>query len=144
MFFSRLTLNPVWRSFNDMQHEVNRIFDRWGHHPFGLGEYPALNLRESDDALHLEAELPGFELADLEIFVTGHNELTIKGERKAPAVEKSVTHLQERPFGKFERTISLPFHVDEKAVEAHFEHGVLNIRLPKHESAKPRKIAIKS
>ena len=144
MFLSRLTLNPVWRSFDDMQHEVNRIFDRWGHHPFGIGEYPPVNLQETDDSLLLEAELPGFELADLEIFVTGHHELTIKGQRKAPSVEKSVTHLQERPFGKFERTITLPFHVDEQGVEAHFEHGVLNIRLPKHETAKPRKIAIKS
>jgi HSP20 family protein len=143
MFFSRLTMNPVWRSLHDMQHEVNRVFDRLGHHPFGLGEFPALNLWEADDALHIEAELPGLVLSDLEIFVTGHNQLTIKGERKPPVVEKGVTHRQERGYGKFERTLSLPFPVNEEAIEARFEHGVLTIRLPKHESAKPRKIEIR-
>lgn len=144
MFFSRLTMNPVWRSLNDMQHEVNRMFDRWGHHPFGLGEFPAFNVWEEHDALHVETELPGLELADLEIFVTGRDQLTIKGERKAPTVEKGVTYRQERPFGKFERTLALPYAVDENAVEARFENGVLKIRLPKHETAKPRKIAIKA
>lgn len=144
MFFSRLSMNPFWRSLNEVQHEVNRIFDRWGHHPFGLGEFPALNLREDDDALLLEAELPGLELNDLEIFVTGRNQLTIKGERKAPVVQGAVTHRQERAFGKFTRTLTLPFAVDEAGVEARFENGVLKVRLPKHEAAKPRKIAIKA
>jgi HSP20 family protein len=143
MFFSRLTMNPVWRSLHDMQHEVNRVFDRMGHHPFGIGEFPTMNLWEADDALFVEAELPGLELSDLEIFVTGRNQLTIKGERKAPALEKAVAHRQERGFGKFERSLSLPYPVNEEAVEARFEHGVLKIRLPKHESAKPRKIEIK-
>lgn len=143
MFFSRLTRNPVWRSLNDMQHEVNRVFDRWGHHPFGIGEFPAVNLREEADALHLEAELPGLELNDLEIFITERNQLTIKGERKTPQVEKGVTHRQERAFGRFERTLTLPYAVDEATVDARFEDGVLKVRLPKHETAKPRKISIK-
>ena len=144
MFFTRWTMNPVWRSLNEMQHEVNRVFDRWGHHPFGIGEFPAINLWEADDALHLEAELPGLELNDLEIFVTGRIQLTIKGERKAPATPKAIQHRQERGFGKFTRTLTLPFAVDENAVEARFENGVLNVRLPKHEAAKPRRIEIKA
>lgn len=144
MFFSRWTMNPVWRSLDEVQHEVNRIFDRWGHHPFGIGEFPAMNLWEEADALHLEAELPGLELQDLEIFVTNHNQLTLKGERKSPVVDKGVAHRQERGFGKFTRTVTLPFAVDENAVEARFENGVLKIRLPKHETAKPRRIAIKA
>jgi HSP20 family protein len=144
MFFSRWALNPVWRSLNEMQHEVNRVFDRWGRHPFGIGEFPTANLWEDADTLYLEAELPGLELQDLEIFVTNHNQLTLKGERKAPVVEKSVQHRQERGFGKFTRTLTLPFAVDENAVEARFENGVLKLRLPKHETAKPRKIAIKA
>jgi len=143
MFFSRVTMNPVWRSLHDMQHEVNRVFDRWGNHPFGIGEFPAVNLWEEGDTLNLEAELPGLELSDLEIFITERNQLTIKGERKAPQVDKGVTHRQERSFGRFERTLTLPNAVDESAVEARFEDGVLKIRLPKHETAKPRKISIK-
>lgn len=144
MFFSRFTMNPVWHSLDEMQHEVNRIFDRWGHHPFGIGEFPAVNLWEEDDALHLEAELPGLEMTDLEVLVTGHNEFTLKGERKAPSDGKGTVHRQERGFGRFERTVTLPFPVDENAVDARFENGVLRVRLPKHETAKPRKIAIKS
>ena len=144
MFFSRWTMNPVWRSLGEMQHEMNRVFDRWGNNPFGPAEFPAVNLWEEDQALYLEAELPGLELGDLEIFVTGHNQLTIKGERKLPTVHKGVQHRQERGFGKFTRSMTLPFAVDEDKVDAHFENGVLKIRLPKHEEAMPRKIAIKS
>src|SRR4051812_27481744 len=144
MFLSRLTMNPVWHSLNEMQHEMNRVFDRWGNHAFGLVESPAINLWEEADALCLEAELPGLELQDLEIFVTGQTQFTLKGERKQPTVAKGVQHRQERGFGKFTRTVTLPFPVDENNVEAHFENGVLKVRLPKHESAKPRKIAIKS
>jgi len=143
MFFTRWTMNPVWRTLDEMQHEVNRVFDRWGQHPFGIGEFPAINLWEDTDALRLEVELPGMELKDLEIFVTGNNQFTIKGERKPPTVEKGVQHRQERGFGKFTRTLTLPFPVDENAVEARFENGVLKVRMPKHEAAKPRKIAIK-
>lgn len=143
MLFSRSSANPVWRSLGDIQHEVNRLFDRWGHHPFGVGEFPALKLREDENALYLEAELPGLELSDLEIFVTGNTQLTLKGERKPPVVEKSVAHRQERGFGKFTRTLTLPFAVDDSGVDARFENGVLMIRLPKHEAAKPRRIIVK-
>jgi len=144
MFFSRLATSPVWRSLNEMQHEVNHIFDRWGNQAFGQVEYPAVNVWEENEALHVEAELPGLALEDLEIFVTGHNQFTLKGERKAPAVAKGVQHRQERGIGKFTRTLTLPFAVDENKVEARFENGVLKVRLPKHESAMPRKIEIKS
>jgi len=144
MFFTRWSMNPVWRSLDEMQHEVNRVFDRWGQHPFGIGEFPALNLWEDNDALVLEAELPGLELQDLEIFVTGHNQLTLKGERKPPTVEKATAHRQERAFGKFTRTVTLLFAVDEDHIEARFENGILHVRLPKHEAAKPRKITVKA
>ena len=143
MFFSRWSANPMLRSFNEMQHEVNRLFDRWGHHPLGFGEFPAVNMWEQDDALFLEAELPGLALGDLEIFVTGHNQFTLKGERKPPTVANGVQHRQERSFGKFTRTVTLPFAVNEDAIDARFENGVLKVRLPKHEAAKPRKIEIK-
>src|SRR5262249_10499965 len=135
---------PVLRSLNEMQHEVNRLFDRFGRHPLGLGEFPTINLWEEDDALFLEAELPGLELQDLELFVTGQNQFTLKGERKVPDVGKAVHQRQERGFGRFTRTLTLPFAVNDEAIEARFENGVLKVRLPKHEAAKPRKIEIKA
>jgi HSP20 family protein len=144
MFLSRFSTSPVFRSLNEMQHEMNRVFDRWGNQAFSLTETPPINLWEENDALHLEAELPGLALEDLEIYVTGHNQLTLKGERKPPQVEKGTQHRRERTFGKFTRTFTLPFAVDENKVEAHFDNGVLKVHLPKHEAAMPRRIAIKS
>jgi HSP20 family protein len=58
--------------------------------------------------------------------------------------EKGVWHRQERGFGRFSRTVTLPFAVDASKVDAHFENGVLRVQLAKHESAKPRMIAVKA
>lgn len=138
----------MWTQMNQLQHEVNRLFDRWGTN--GNREYtrsaayPALNAWEDVDGLHLEAELPGVDLKDLEIYVTGGNQLTIKGHRRQPTPDKGTWHRQERAFGTFVRTLSLPFAVNSEKVEARLENGVLLIDLAKHESAKPRKIAVKA
>jgi len=138
--------NPVWNQLQQFQSEINQLFDRWG--PVtGLpaeATFPPINLSEEGDELFVEAELPGLKLEDLEIFVTGNNQLTIKGERKFSVPEKVVCHRQERGFGTFVRTLSLPFPVDPNKVEARFENGVLGIKLAKHESALPRKIPVKA
>src|SRR5262249_4877843 len=63
-----------------------------------------------------------------------------KGERKQPVPEKGVWHRQERNYGSFARTFTLPYPVDADKVDARLENGVLLIRLAKHESARPRKI----
>lgn len=145
MFWTRF--NPfggsVWNQFQELQSEMNRLFDRLG----ARGQpwsYPAVNVWEEDDNLFVEAELPGMDLKDLEIFVTGHNQLTIKGERRSVAPEKAAAHRQERPSGSFVRTLTLPFPVDDAKVEARLENGVLHITLPKHEAARPRKITVKA
>jgi HSP20 family protein len=130
----------VWNRLHQFQEEMNRVFDRWGD---ARTAFPALNVWEQDDALLVEAELPGLSLDDVEIFVTGHNQLTIKGERKAAAPEKAVQHRVERGYGQFVRTLTLPFPVDEDKVDARLENGILTVQLPKHEAAKPRKIAVK-
>jgi HSP20 family protein len=143
------TFDPVWNQLQSFQHEMNRLFDRWGgdggRSLFGAQAYPAMNVWEEGDTVHLEAELPGQDLKDLEIYVTGGNQLTVKGERKQPAAEKKgVWHRQERGFGQFSRTLTLPFAVDADKVEARLENGVLSLRLVKHESARPRKIEVKA
>ncbi len=143
---TRQLFHPVWGQLQQIQGEMNRLFDRWGDNGSRLAgstTFPAVNVWEDGDALHIEAELPGQKLEDLEIYVTGNNQLTLKGERKATTPEKGVRHRQERGFGKFVRTITLPFAVDANNVDARFEHGVLNIKLAKHESAKARKIVVK-
>jgi HSP20 family protein len=142
------TLDPVWNQLQTLQNEMNRLFDRWGgdagHSLFGLRAYPAMNVWEEGDAVRVEAELPGVDFKDLEIYVTGGNQLTVKGERKQSATEKGVWHRQERSFGQFTRTLTLPFPVNADKVEARLENGVLRITLAKHASAKPRKIEVKA
>jgi HSP20 family protein len=137
----------VWNQLGELQGEMNRLFEQWGDRGrqfLGVATFPPLNVWEDHDALFLECELPGMEMNDLEIFVTGHNQLTLKGERKPPTFDKAVQHRQERGYGTFVRSVALPSPVDENQIEARFENGVLKLRMPKHETAKPRKIEIKA
>ena len=151
MFWSRLqpptSRRQVWNQLSDLQGEMNRLFDHWGDRGrnfLGIHAFPAVNVWEEEDAVCLEAELPGMELKDVEIYVTGHTQLTIKGERRPPEVAGAAQHRQERGFGQFVRTLTLPTAVDENNVDARLEHGVLRLRMAKHEGAKPRKITIRS
>jgi HSP20 family protein len=147
MVMTRFELAPsLWNQVHQFQNEMNRFFDRWSHSRSwsSLGAFPAVNVWEEDDKVLVEAELPGLDLKDLEIFVTGGRQLTIKGERKPFAPQKGVWHRQERSYGSFIRSLTLPIAVDAEKVEARFENGVLKVTLAKHESAKPRKIAVKA
>ncbi len=135
----------LWNPLQQFQSEMNRVFDRWaGDAARALGGYPPLNVWEDAEHVHLEAELPGVYFKDLEILVTGGNQLTLKGERKPVVPEGGVWHRQERGHGAFTRTLALPFAVDADKVEARLENGVLTVKLAKHESARPRKIAVKA
>lgn len=149
MFLTRW--NPVensWlRQMHSLHDEMNRLFNRWGEwsdYTADIGTFPGLNVWEEDDTFVVEAELPGVTMKDLEIYVNGQNQLAIKGERNVSGPQKAVQHRQERHFGKFTRTLTLPSAVDDNKVDARLENGVLRIRLPKHEGSKPRKIQIKS
>ena len=147
MVMSRFELGPsLWNQVQQFQNEMNRVFDRWshGHSWSSLGAFPAVNVWEEGDQVFVEAELPGLDLKDLEIFVTGGRQLTIKGERKPIVPEQGVWHRQERSYGSFIRSLTLPMAVDAEKVDARFENGVLKVTLAKHESAKPRKIAVKA
>jgi HSP20 family protein len=139
---------PLWNQMATLQQELNRLFNRWGgdgHREVGLtATFPAVNVWEDAEALYVEAELPGVNKDKLEVYVTGGNQFTIKGERKPPVSEKGVWHRQERDTGSFIRVISLPVNVDQDKVDARFENGVLLVKLAKHEAAKPRKIVVKS
>jgi HSP20 family protein len=99
---------------------------------------------EDENNLYVESELPGFELDDLEIYVTGENQLSLKGERKRPELEGGTWHRQERGYGGFTRVMDLPSAVDSDKVSAEFNFGVLTIKLPKVEAAKPRRITVQA
>lgn len=132
----------IWAEFNRVSDEVNRLFGP-GRGPTPGGG-PALNLWADEQNLYAEADLPDLDPAKLDVTVTEGNTLTIQGERPAPEVKDAVWVRQERPYGRFSRTVTLPVLVDPDKVEATYEDGVLKLTLPKSEAAKPRKIVVKA
>jgi HSP20 family protein len=133
-----------WGEVRRLRDEMNRMFSTFGQQWPGLGfGYPPLNVWQDADNLYAEAELPGIDMSDLEIYVTGGDQLSIKGERK-PVNKDGVWLRRERAFDKFSRVLTLPVEVDADKVHARLSNGVLTLTLPKSEAAKPKKIAVKA
>jgi HSP20 family protein len=97
-----------------------------------------VNIREEDDAFILSALVPGLKAEDLNIQVLD-DVLRIEGDYK---MDEAGYLLNELPSGSFTRTLRLPTVIDAEHVEARITDGVLNLHLPKSESAKPKKIKI--
>ncbi len=107
------------------------------------GWLPPVDIRETDEALTLHAEIPGLTKDDVNITLE-NNVLTISGERKFEKdAKKDNYHRIERAYGAFSRSFSLPANVRTDQVRASFQDGVLTVSLPKAEEAKPRRIEIK-
>ena len=103
-----------------------------------------LNVWQDDNAVYVEADLPGVDRATLEVTVTGGEALSIKAARPAPAKVEGVTwHRQERVAGTFARLITLPLPVDAEKVEASYNNGVLKVTLPKIPAVRPRTVPVK-
>jgi len=104
---------------------------------------PAFEVKETNEAFVLKADLPGVAEADLDIAVH-NNVLTISGSRAAEERKEGESYaVYERQFGSFSRAFSLPDMADGDRVEAKLEHGVLTLTIAKKAEAKPRKIALK-
>ena len=136
------------REFSTLQNEMNRLFNTVFDSPAPAGNgglrrwMPAMDLVESGDHFVLRADLPGLSEEDVTIEVEDRV-LTISGERKAEhESDKEGYHRIERAFGAFSRSLTLPEGVDADAVQATFDRGVLEVRIPKPEERKPRKVAI--
>jgi len=107
------------------------------------GEALALDMYETGNEVVVEATVPGVKPEEIDVQVTG-NTLTIKGERKEEKKEERASYIyQERSFGSFCRSVTLPTEVDVDKANAEFEHGVLTLTLPKSEAVKPKSIKIK-
>lgn len=146
---NRVRRNPFGVLFNEVnavQEEFARLFGRVS--PFATAEQgatgPLLNLWEDEQALYVDADIPGIDPTKLDVTVTEGNQLTIQGERAVPELKGAAWVRQERPTGPFVRVVGLPALVDADKVEARYEHGVLRLTLPKHEAAKPRKIQVQT
>jgi HSP20 family protein len=103
-----------------------------------------MNVWTSEDNAIVTAELPGVNLADIDISV--ENELlSVRGDRQPDELEEGGTyHRRERRHGSFVRTFRLPFRVAANEVQASYQNGVLSIVLPRAEADKPRRIAIRA
>jgi len=136
-------------ALDEFRDRVDRLFGRM-ESLFGdvgtrsLAEvFPGLNVWEDENAIHAEAEVPGIAAKDIEIYVRGA-ELTIRGRRSATEVPEGATwHRQERLWGEFVRTVTLPSEVEADKVEAKFNNGMLTLTMPKAEHARPMKIEIR-
>ncbi len=135
-----------WDPFRELQREVGRLFDSLD--PFQpthrVHAYPPLNLYDAGDRYILSAQLPGSSTAEIDLTITGET-LTLRGERKRPeGIKDDSYRRQERPMGRWSRTITLPDRVDSNQVSASFANGILTVNLPRAESAKPRQITVTS
>jgi HSP20 family protein len=125
---------------------MQRWFDSLtGFADFGnAGVFPAINLTETGDSIRVRAELPGIELADLDVTVE-NDTLVIAGERKmASESDEASYHRREREWGTFRRSFSLPSRVDATGVKARYRDGILTVELPKAAEARPRQIAVEA
>lgn len=105
---------------------------------------PRIDISETDSGYSLEIELPGVNQRDIDINIDNHI-LTVKGHKEEKSDEKNKNyHMRERYYGSFQRSISLPANIKDEAIDAHFENGILHIKIPKKEQGKTRKIEVKS
>lgn len=103
---------------------------------------PAVDVYEQDGALVMKAELPDMKREDIDVSVENQT-LTLRGERKfEDEVKQESFHRIERAYGAFSRAFTLPATVDATKIAAEYKNGVLTIRLPFREEAKPRSIKV--
>jgi HSP20 family protein len=134
---------------NTIQNEMNRLFNTFFDQPASSGRggaterrwVPAMDLLETADDYVLRADLPGVREDDVTVQLEG-NVLTIAGQRTAEHDPQQGYHRLERTFGAFSRSLTLPDGVDPDRVGARFDHGVLEVMIPKPEQKKPRRVQI--
>ncbi len=137
-----------FRELSSLQTEMNRLFNAAFEGPGAAGNggarrwTPAMDLLETDEQFVLRADLPGMSESDVHIELED-NVLTVSGERRAEHEDKREGfYRMERAHGTFSRSLTLPKGIDPEAVTASFDRGVLEVRVPKPEQRKPRRIAI--
>jgi HSP20 family protein len=139
-----------FRELSSLQTEMNRLFNAAFETGSGGGTAaprrwtPAMDLVETEDQFVLRADLPGLGEEDVNIELED-NVLTVSGERRTEHEDKREGfYRMERAYGSFSRSLTLPKGVDPEAVTAAFDRGVLEVRVPKPEQRKPRRISISS
>ncbi len=139
------TRDGAYDPFLSFRREMDRVFDdflnSFGGRAMqpssggGRGLTPSIDVAESDKEVVVTADLPGLDNGDFEVTLTG-DMLTIRGEKKEEREHQDgETYVAERRFGRFSRSLRLPFEVKDENVDAHYDKGVLTVRIPKPEGA---------
>jgi HSP20 family protein len=129
---------------------LQRELERRSENPMGFdpgvssrGVFPPVNVFSDKDGLVARFEVPG--VAPEQINIESHGRtLTISGKRDVAAPAGGSFHRREREAGEFARSLQLPDDLDVTRVEASYKHGILTVRIPKREEAKPRQITVKA
>ena len=136
-----MSLPRLWTSSQElldplraMRREMENAFRAFDQGPsssdIGAG-VPAISVAETEDAFEVTAELPGVDEKDIKVSLD-ENQLVISGEKKAESKkEEKDWHIEERSYGSFYRSMSLPFEPEDGAVDAHFDKGVLHLVIRK-------------
>jgi HSP20 family protein len=132
-----------WDPVGEIDRLSQRLQEYLGRWPSLLGEgfTPLADVEETDDTYMVEVELPGVKNDDISVEVAGRR-LTVSGERKERE-RTGILRRQTRTVGRFHYEVVLPGEVDENAVEATLDEGVLTVRVPKAEAERPRRIPVK-
>jgi len=125
-----LSLDPFRAMRREMENAL-RAFDQTSSSSDIRAGVPAINVAETKDAFEVTAELPGVDEKDIKVSLD-NNQLVISGEKKAESTkEEKDWHVEERSYGSFYRSMSLPFEPEAGAVDAHFDKGVLHLTIKK-------------
>ncbi|MEX2163160.1 MAG: Hsp20/alpha crystallin family protein [Sulfuricaulis sp.] len=129
--------------------DIDRVFQgflspmRWVEEARGEDLFPAMDMKERDDAYVIIADVPGAKKEDIDVTLE-NGILTITAETKSETEEKEGERVlrQERRYGKYVRSLRLGTQIEEKGVKANYKDGVLELTLPKAEEVKPKKISV--
>jgi HSP20 family protein len=144
MAIERYRPTSLLEQFNN---EINRMFtrDAAGFPALAGGQWaPAVDIRETEEAYFIEAEVPGVDPDGIEVTL-GNGVLTLKGERRqSEEMGEGNARYRECSYGSFVRHFSMPETADEDSIEAKAENGVLKLKLDKKAKSKPRRIEVKA
>lgn len=135
---------PFYRPMSILD-EINQIAEEFSRRVGfdGNALIPATDIYEEKDELVVKTELPGINQKDLEVTLEG-DVLTIKAEKKEEVTEYATHHNRERYYGKYVRSMTLPYHINGDRASATFENGTLELRLAKAETSKAKRIEVKA
>lgn len=141
MLYRTSTNPPVF----GLRREIDRLFEDTFGRDAGSAWTPAVDIRENQNELRLDVELPGIKPDEVEI-TADNGVLTIRGEKQTERKEEDDLryHIVERVYGSFTRSFQLPPGMDESRIEATFDNGILSIHIPKTALPQPKKIEIRS